>query len=162
MFELRPVDLGKIHMEQHMEIFRTGNGKEFENFLNLAQYMLVKKYVCMSMHVMKIYLIDCAANSSLFIHDIHKYILYHTLLSTLNNFLQYILQFLSPSPLNYHLYSHHILTMSTDLDCNHSKSNQRMQPFRERKFPENIAQTDLPWLFWVSAVPPILQHGAGT
>ena len=33
-------------MEQHMEIFRTGNGKEFENFLNLAQYMLVKK-VCM-------------------------------------------------------------------------------------------------------------------
>ena len=78
---------------------------------------------------------------------------YHTLLSTLNNFLQYILQFLSPSPLNYHLYSHHILTMSTDLDCNHSKSNQRMQPFRERKFPENIAQTDLPWLFWVSAVP---------
>ena len=46
MFELRPVDLGKIHMEQHMEIFRTGNGKEFENFLNLAQYMLVKK-VCM-------------------------------------------------------------------------------------------------------------------
>ena len=57
-----------------MEIFRTGNGKEFENFLNLAQYMLVKKYVCMSMHVMKIYLIDCAANSSLFIHDIHKYI----------------------------------------------------------------------------------------
>tara|TARA_Y100000310_G_scaffold338242_1_gene427338 strand:- start:2671 stop:2820 length:150 start_codon:yes stop_codon:yes gene_type:complete len=31
---------------QHMEIFHTGNGKEFGKFLNLAQYMLVKKYAC--------------------------------------------------------------------------------------------------------------------